>query len=85
MRLGVIAIVIEKDHAQASNVQAILSSYASIIVARMGVPDVENNVSVISLIVRGSVEDISALTGKLGRLPSVTVKSAITNYSKEEK
>jgi putative iron-only hydrogenase system regulator len=77
-RLGVIAIVIEGDRTIVSSVQEILSTYANIIIARMGVPDHQHNESVISVIVRGTVEEISAMTGKLGRLPNVQVKSALT-------
>ena len=46
---------------------------------RMGVPDHERDVYVISVIVRGTNEEISALTGKLGRLKNVKVKSAVTD------
>ena len=79
MRIAVIGIVIEKDRAAASSVNAILSSFGEYIVGRMGIPDKEKDVYVISVIVRADVETVSALTGKLGRLPCVTVKSAVTN------
>ena len=44
----------------------------------MGVPDNERSVFVISVIVRATNERISALTGKLGRLENVKVKSAVS-------
>jgi len=44
----------------------------------MGIPYHERQVSVISLIVDGTTDQIGALTGKLGNLPGVTVKSALT-------
>lgn len=78
MKIGVIGIVIEKDKEVVSKVQELLSSYAHLILGRMGVPNHETGVNVISLIVKGSNEDISALTGKLGRLNNVKVKSAVT-------
>lgn len=34
--------------------------------------------SVLSLIVDGSTDEISALTGKLGRVPNTLVKTALT-------
>lgn len=76
-RLGVLAIVIE-DRKVAVSVQEILSAFGEIIVARTGIHDRERDESVISLIVKGTVEQISALTGKLGRLPDIQVKSAVT-------
>ena len=45
----------------------------------MGVPIKEHGVNTISVIVKGSNEDISALSGKLGKLNGVSVKSAITS------
>jgi putative iron-only hydrogenase system regulator len=44
----------------------------------MGVPYRERGISVISLIVDGTTDEISAMTGKLGKLQGVSVKSAFT-------
>ena len=76
-RLGVIGIVIE-NRATASRVNEILSEHADIIIGRMGVPYREKEVSVISLIVDANTDQVGSLTGKLGTVPSVTVKSAMT-------
>lgn len=76
-RVGVIAIVIE-DLSSASKVNEILHSFANIIVGRMGIPYKEKGVSVISIIIDGTTDEISALTGKLGRISKVNVKSAVT-------
>ncbi len=78
MKVGVIGIIVEKDRSGVEKIQQLLSQNADIILGRMGIPDLENSVFVISVIVRGSNERISALTGKLGRIPSVKVKSAVT-------
>lgn len=77
-RIGVVGIVVEKRLEAAPRVNEILGTYADVIVGRMGVPYREKNVSVISLIVDGSTDAIGALTGKLGALPGVRVKSALT-------
>lgn len=76
-RIGVVGIVIE-DFESASKVNEVLHAYASIIVGRMGIPYREKGISVISLIVDGSTDEISALTGKLGKIEGVNVKSALT-------
>lgn len=81
-KLGVIGIIIEKDREMAKTVQSILTDYGDIIIGRMGVPDKEEGVYVISIIVSATNEEISALSGKLGKLPNVTVKSAVTNVCK---
>ncbi len=76
-RLGVIGIVIE-DRASAVKVNEILSDHSDFIIGRMGVPYREKEVSVISLIIDADTDQIGSLTGKLGALSSVSVKSAIT-------
>lgn len=81
MRIGVMGIIIERDRNMAEGVQQVLSEHSDIIVARTGVPDKENEVYVISLIVKGSNERISALAGKLGKLPSVKVKTAVSDVN----
>ena len=76
-RIGVVGIVV-KIIENAENVNSILHDHASIIVGRMGIPYREKNISVISLIVDGTSDEISAMTGKLGKINGVSVKSALT-------
>lgn len=76
-RIGVVAIIVEHKES-VELVNRLLSAYGEIIVGRMGVPYKEKNLSVISIIVDGTTDDIGALTGKLGRLTGVAVKSALT-------
>lgn len=76
-RIGVIAIVVE-EFENASIVNEILHHFAGIIVGRMGIPYKERGLSVISLIVDGTTDEISAMTGKLGKVNGVNVKSAVT-------
>ncbi|MBR2070706.1 MAG: CopG family transcriptional regulator [Clostridia bacterium] len=80
-RLGVVAIVVEGNRGVAVEVQKVLSEFSDIIIGRMGIPDNEKEIAVISLIIKGTVERISALTGKLGRLENISVKSAITQVA----
>ena len=76
-RIGVIGIVVE-NRSVVSDVQNLLSEFSEIILGRMGIPDRESGISAISLIIKGSVEEISALTGKLGKIRNIAVKSALT-------
>ena len=80
LRLGVIGIVIDDAH-KASEVNTILSKHGHLIIGRMGIPRIQHNesgVSVISLIVQGTNENIGALTGQLGNIKGVQVKSALS-------
>lgn len=77
VRLGFVGIVVE-DRRQAAEVNRVLSLFGDIIRGRIGVPDRETGVGVIGLIVEGTNEQVGAMTGRLGNLPGVTVKSALT-------
>lgn len=77
-RIGVVGIVIEDRENGVKIVNDILSKYAEIIVGRMGIPYRERKIAVISLIVDGTTDEIGAMTGQLGKVPGVNVKSALT-------
>ncbi len=77
-RIGVVGIVLKGDKNVAVEMQKVLSEFTDIIIGRMGVPREEANA--IALIVEGTQERISALTGKLGRFESLSVKSALTAF-----
>ena len=77
MRLGFVGIVID-DRRQADEVNRVLSQFGSIIRGRIGVPDKETGRAVIGVIVEGTNDQVGAMTGRLGNLPGVTVKSALT-------
>lgn len=76
-RIGVIGIVVEDRENAARKINSILSEHGEIIVGRMGIPYRERNLSVISLIIDGSTDEIGAMTGKLGGLKGVRVKTAL--------
>jgi putative iron-only hydrogenase system regulator len=76
-RIGVVAVIVE-DKESVDQVNKLLSTYGEIIMGRMGIPYKEKQLSVISIIVDGTTDDIGGLTGRLGRLRGVTVKSALT-------
>jgi putative iron-only hydrogenase system regulator len=79
-RLGVVGIVVEQLSA-AEAVNAVLHEFATIIIGRMGIPYRERGVSIIAVMVDGDTDDISALTGRLGRIQQVSVKTALTKGS----
>lgn len=76
-RVGVVGIVIEDRARSAGRVQEILSQYGDMIVGRMGIPYRERDLAVIALIVDGTTDAVGAMTGKLGALPGVMVRSAL--------
>ncbi len=77
-RIAIIGIIVE-DTASAEKINALLHEYGKYIVGRMGIPYRERKLSVISVIIDAPNDMIGALSGKLGMIPGVTVK---TVYSK---
>jgi putative iron-only hydrogenase system regulator len=77
-RIAVIGIVVSNREEAAKKVNEILSTFGSIIVGRMGLPYKERDISVISIIVDGTNDEIGALTGKLGNVTGIKVKVALT-------
>jgi len=76
-RLGFVGIIIENRKEKAPKVNEILSGHSDLIYARMGLPYRDRNCSVITLIVNVTTDEIGSLTGKLGKLQGVSVKSAL--------
>ena len=77
-RLGFIGIIIENRKKGAPEVNAILTEYGDLVVARTGVPYPRRKCCVITLIVDATTDDLGAMTGKLGKVAGVTVKSALS-------
>ena len=83
-RIGFVGIVIN-DLSSAAPVNRILSAYGDMITGRIGVPDHENGRGVIGVLVKGDAARLGAMTGRLGNVPGVTVKSAVTKEKEKEK
>ena len=79
-RVAVLAIIVKNPEAVAA-LNELLHQYASRIIGRMGVPYHARNVSIISVAMDAPADEISALSGKLGRLAGVTAK---TVYAPED-
>jgi len=77
-RLGFVGVVIENRKTAAPRINEVLTQYGEKIIGRMGVPYKERHCNVIALIVEMSTDELGALTGTLGSIEGVTVKSALT-------
>jgi len=78
-RIALIGIIVE-DTSATEKLNNILHDYGQYIVGRMGVPYRDKEVCVISVIIDATNDIISSLSGKLGMLDGITVK---TIYSKK--
>mgnify|MGYP004688678645 FL=1 len=72
-------IVEDMDSVEALN--ELLHEYGRFIIGRMGLPYRERGVSVISVVLDAPQDTISALAGKVGALPGVSVKTLYSNVS----
>ena len=77
-RIAVIGIIVEEKN-MAGEVNRLLHEYGQYIIGRMGLPYEKKGVNIISIVVDAPADIISALSGKLGRIPGVGVKAL---YSK---
>lgn len=77
-RVGFIGIILEDRSKSAAAVNALISEMGHIIVARLGVPYRERGCSVITLVVDATTDEVGTLTGKLGNLEGVSVKSGLS-------
>ena len=80
-RVGFIGIIIEDRQKVSDQLNHILSEFGEKVVARVGLPYKERGVSVITLIVDATTDEMGALTGKLGALEGVSVKSALSKLN----
>ena len=78
-RIALIGIIVEDTNA-VENVNEILHNYGSYIIGRMGIPYREKQVNIISIVIDAPNDVISSLSGKLGMIKGLSVK---TVYSKK--
>ncbi|MBQ7717679.1 MAG: iron-only hydrogenase system regulator [Clostridia bacterium] len=74
-RVAVMSIIVENGDAVES-VNALLHDYADFIIGRMGIPYKKRSISIISIALEAPQDTIAALSGKLGNLDGISVKTA---------
>jgi putative iron-only hydrogenase system regulator len=79
-RVAIIGIIVENSDS-VEKMNQILHEHAGAIIGRMGIPYRKKNVNVISIALDATQDEISALAGKIGRLPGVTTKAAYSNVT----
>lgn len=82
-RIALIGIIVEMEES-VSFVNALLHEYSSYIVGRMGIPYSKKGVNIISVVIDAPDNIISSLSGKLGRITGISVKTMIAKTKKNE-
>lgn len=82
-RVAVMGIIVENMETT-TELNSILHDYGAYIIGRMGIPYREKNISIISIAIDAPQDIISALSGKIGKLSGVSVKTAYSNVISNE-
>lgn len=76
-KIAVISAILEEPPKCQQEFNDVVASFKGIIRGRMGIP-FEEGISVISITVIGDLNEINSLTGKLGNIEHVSVKTSIS-------
>ena len=68
--------IIVENRESAEPLNALLSEYGEYIIGRMGVPYKEKGVHIVSVAIDAPQNTIAALSGRIGKLGGVSVKTA---------
>ncbi len=82
-RVAVMSIIVENSNA-VEKLNALLHAHGEYIIGRMGIPYRKRRVSIISIALDAPQNIISALSGKIGSLPGVSVKTAYSSIINTE-
>lgn len=76
-RVAVMSIIVEKNES-IERLNSILHDYGEFIIGRMGIPYRQRGINVISIALDAPQNVISTLSGKIGKLEGISVKTAFS-------
>ena len=82
-RVAVMSIIVENPD-MAERLNAILHEYGEYIIGRMGIPYRKRKVNIIAIALDAPQNTISALSGKIGSLSGISVKTAYSSVKSTE-
>ena len=77
-RVAVMSVIVENGES-VEKLNAILHEYGEFIIGRMGIPYRKRKVNIIAIALDAPQNTISALSGKIGALPGISVKTAYSS------
>ena len=78
-RVAVMSIIVE-DYEAVEKLNALLHTYGEWIIGRMGIPYKAKNINVISVALDAPQDTIATLSGKIGQIAGVSVKTAYSGF-----
>lgn len=82
-RVAIMGIIVENMES-VKQLNALLHEYGSCIIGRMGIPYREKKINVMSIALDAPQDQIASLSGKVGRLPGISVKTLYSNVITHE-
>lgn len=82
-RVAIIGIIVQNENS-VDELNGLLHEYGRYIIGRMGIPYRAKDINVISIAIDAPQDVISALSGKIGKLPGVSTKTAYSNVVTKE-
>ena len=77
-RVALIGIIVENE-SSVEELNSLLHTYGKYIVGRMGIPYRKKNINIISVAIDAPQDIISAITGRIGKIDGISVKTAYSN------
>ena len=82
-RVAVMSIIVENEET-VEQLNTILHNYGEYIIGRMGIPYRKRGVNIISIAIDAPQDTISAISGKIGKLSGISVKTAFSGVTSNE-
>lgn len=82
-RVAVMSIIVENADST-EKLNSILHEHGECIIGRMGIPYRKRGINIISIALDAPQDTISALSGKIGNLPGISVKTAYSSVQSHD-
>lgn len=82
-RVAIMGIIVENTDS-VERLNGILHEYSDYIIGRMGIPYRVKKINIVSIAVDAPQNAISAMAGRIGKLPGISVKTSYSNVITHE-
>ena len=83
-RVAIMGIIVENADS-VEKLNALLHEYSAYIIGRMGIPYREKKINIVSIAIDAPQNVISSLSGRIGNLDGISVKTAYSNVGNNGK
>ena len=76
-RIGVIGLVARPSMQTSMKIRNVLATYETLIIGKMEIMRAVEGATIMALVIEATTDEVGALTGKLGALPDVRIKTSL--------